>query len=212
MEPTPGYVGLLEEILRDEGLSHLYLDLSWDVVAEQIVGSPATLAAWVALVNAWPNRFVLGSDSVVTTDADAYLGALEAWRPLLDGLDPDASEKVRLRNYERLFDARPRAGPCLGGRPALRVWERRPVLAVAAFRPARAPEAGARSDAAYTFGRCGRRSCFAVSARASCVSAVGTAAFRATDRTGAGAGGRGLALDPEAPDHRVGAARHCASG
>ena len=38
------------------------------------------------------------------TDAGAYLGALEAWRSLLDGLDPDASEKVRLGNYERLFD------------------------------------------------------------------------------------------------------------
>ncbi|MXW38319.1 MAG: amidohydrolase family protein [Acidobacteria bacterium] len=114
VEPTPGYVGLLEEILRDEGLDHLYLDLSWDVVAEQIVGPPERLAAWVAMVNAWPERFVLGSDSVVTTDADAYLGALEVWRPLLDGLDPDASEKVRLGNYERLFDS---------ARERVRAWE-----------------------------------------------------------------------------------------
>ena len=114
VEPTPGYVGLLEEILRDEGLNHLYFDLSWDVVAEQIVGSPETLDAWVALVNAWPERFVLGSDSVVATDADAYLGALEAWRPLLDGLDPDASEQVRLGNYERLFNS---------ARERVRAWE-----------------------------------------------------------------------------------------
>ncbi len=114
VEPTPGYVGLLEEILRDEGLNHLYFDLSWDVVAEQIVGSPETLDAWVALVNAWPERFVLGSDSVVATDADPYLGALEAWRPLLDGLDPDASELVRLGNYERLFDS---------ARERVRAWE-----------------------------------------------------------------------------------------
>lgn len=114
VEPTPGYVGLLEEILRDDGLNHLYFDLSWDVVAEQIVGSPETLDAWVALVNAWPERFVLGSDSVVATDADAYLGALGAWRPLLDGLDPDASEQVRLGNYERLFDS---------ARERVRAWE-----------------------------------------------------------------------------------------
>lgn len=114
VEPTPDYVGLLEGILRDEGLNHLYLDLSWDVVAEQIVGSPETLAAWVGLVNAWPDRFVLGSDSVVATEADSYLGALEAWRPLLDGLDPEASEKVRLGNYERLFDS---------ARARVRAWE-----------------------------------------------------------------------------------------
>ncbi len=112
--PTPGYVGLLEETLRDEELNHLYFDLSWDVVAEQIVGPPETLAAWVALVNAWPDRFVLGSDSVVAMDAATYLGALEIWRPLLDGLDPDASEKVRLGNYERLFDS---------ARERVRAWE-----------------------------------------------------------------------------------------
>lgn len=112
--PTPGYVGLLEETLRDEELNHLYFDLSWDVVAEQIVGSRETLGAWVALVNAWPDRFVLGSDSVVATDAATYLGALEIWRPLLDGLDPDASEKVRLGNYERLFDS---------ARERVRAWE-----------------------------------------------------------------------------------------
>jgi hypothetical protein len=114
VEPTADYVSLLEEILRDEELSHLYFDLSWDVVAEQIVGPPATLSAWVALVNAWPERFVLGSDSVVAADAGSYLGALEAWRALLDGIDPDASRKVRLANYERLFDS---------ARARVRAWE-----------------------------------------------------------------------------------------
>ncbi|MDE3260660.1 MAG: amidohydrolase family protein [Acidobacteriota bacterium] len=114
VEPTPGYVELLEELLRDEGLSHLYLDLSWDVVAEQIVAPPETLAAWISLVDRWPDRFILGSDSVVATGADAYLGALEAWRPLLDGLDPDSSEKVRLGNYELLFDS---------ARERVRAWE-----------------------------------------------------------------------------------------
>ena len=78
------------------------------------MGSTDTLAAWVALVNGWPDRFVLGSDSVVATDAASYLGALEAWRLVLDGLDPDASRKVRLGNYERLFDA---------ARERVRVWE-----------------------------------------------------------------------------------------
>ena len=114
VEPTPGYVGLLEEILHDEELNHLYLDLSWDVVAEQIVTSPETRAAWAALVNAWPGRFVLGSDAVVSRDAASYLGNIEAWRPLLDALAPEASAKVRLGNYERLFDS---------ARIRVRAWE-----------------------------------------------------------------------------------------
>ena len=114
VEPIPDYVGLLEEILRDDSLDHLYFDLSWDVVAEQIVGAEETRAAWVALVNAWPDRFIIGSDSVVAKEASAYLGALEAWKPLLDRLDSETSHQLRLGNYERLFDA---------ARIRVRAWE-----------------------------------------------------------------------------------------
>ena len=114
VEPTGDYVNLLEEILRDEGLNHLYFDLSWDVVAEQMVAPPERLAAWTDLVNAWPDRFIIGSDSVVTKDAASYRGALEAWRSLVDELDPEASERVRLGNYVRLFDA---------ARIRVRAWE-----------------------------------------------------------------------------------------
>ena len=114
VEPTPDYVELLEEILRDDSLDHLYFDLSWDVVAEQIVGAEETRAAWIALVNAWPDRFIVGSDSVVAKDASAYEGALEAWKPLLDRLDSAVSHQVRLGNYERLFDA---------ARRRVRAWE-----------------------------------------------------------------------------------------
>ena len=114
VEPTPDYVDLLEELLRDESLNHLHFDLSWDVVAEQIDSPPETLAAWAALVNAWPDRFVLGSDSVVAKDAASYQTALEAWRMLFDRLDPDASHQLRMGNYERLFDA---------ARARVRAWE-----------------------------------------------------------------------------------------
>ena len=114
VEPTPDYPGLLEGILRDEGLNHLHFDLSWDVVAEQVVATPEMREAWVALVNGWPDRFVLGSDAVVSKDAGGYLGNLEAWRPLLDALDPEAGRQLRLGNYERLFDA---------ARERVRAWE-----------------------------------------------------------------------------------------
>ena len=114
VEPTPDYVSLLEEILRDEGLNHVYFDLSWDVVAEQIVMPPERLAAWATLVNGWPDRFLIGSDTVVVQDQDAYFAALDIWQPLLDELEPEASHKLRLANYERLFDA---------ARIRVRAWE-----------------------------------------------------------------------------------------
>lgn len=114
VEPTPDYVGLLEGILRDEELNHLYFDLSWDVVAEQVVAPPERLAAWTDLVNAWPDRFIIGSDSVVANDGASYQAALEVWAPLLDRLHPEASQRVRLGNYERLFDT---------ARIRVRAWE-----------------------------------------------------------------------------------------
>ena len=115
VEPTPGYAGLLQELLRDEALSHVSLDLSWDVVAEQIVEPEERLSAWAALVNAWPERFLLGSDTVVPADSTAYLANFEAWDPLLRRLDPEASRLVRLGNYERVFD---------DARRRVRAWER----------------------------------------------------------------------------------------
>lgn len=114
VEPTADYVDLLEGILRDEGLNHLYFDLSWDVVAEQIVADPATRGQWVDLVNRWPDRFLLGSDAVVSRDRSSYLANLRVWQRLYDELDPEASEKLRRGNYERLFDA---------ARERVRAWE-----------------------------------------------------------------------------------------
>ena len=114
VEPTPDYAGLIEGLLRDPALDHLHFDLSWDVVAEQLVESPETRAAWAALVNAWPDRFILGSDAVVSKEAASYRRNLDVWKPLLDEFDPEASHLVRLGNYERLFDA---------ARERVRAWE-----------------------------------------------------------------------------------------
>lgn len=114
VEPTPGYAGLIEDLLEDPDLAHLHFDLSWDVVAEQLVAPEERLAAWADLLERWPDRFVLGSDTVVPATEEAYLANFEAWRPLLDRISPATSERVRLRNYERLFDA---------ARRRVRAWE-----------------------------------------------------------------------------------------
>ncbi len=100
VEPTDGYVDLLEDVLEDDRYAHLHLDLSWDVVAEQIADDPA----WADLVERFPTRFLLGSDAVTPRDEAAYLRNLAVWEPLLDRLGADAGEALRLRNYERLFD------------------------------------------------------------------------------------------------------------
>lgn len=114
VEPTPGYAGLIESLLGDESLSHLYFDLSWDLVAEQLIADEDSLAAWARLLNGWPTRFVFGSDAVIPADREGYLSTFRAFGPLWERLDPEASRLVRLGNYERLFDE---------ARRRVRAWE-----------------------------------------------------------------------------------------
>ena len=114
VEPTPGYADLIESLLGDESLSHLYFDLSWDLVAEQLIADEDSLAAWARLLNGWPTRFVFGSDAVIPADREGYLSTFRAFAPLWERLDPEASRLVRLGNYERLFDE---------ARRRVRAWE-----------------------------------------------------------------------------------------
>ena len=101
IEPVRGYVDLIRE--AGEGLNNLYFDLSWNVVAKHIIASPEK-SKWIDLVNDWPDRFMIGSDSVVSKDRKSYIKNLMIWQGIFDHLDDDVSEKFRLRNYERLFD------------------------------------------------------------------------------------------------------------
>ncbi len=113
VEPVPGYVESLQAALEDETLAHLHMDLSWDVVAEQVAGDPA----WSDLVNRFPDRFLIGSDSVIPADAEAYLRNLTVWEELVDRLTPEASHALRIGNYERLFgEARRRVREYEAGR------------------------------------------------------------------------------------------------
>ncbi len=115
VEPVSDHPRLLEGLLRDPSLSHVHLELSWDVVAEHVVAPPERLAQWAALVDRWPERFLLGSDAVIPAEQADYLAAFEVWAPLLDRLGAETSRRVRTENYERLFDA---------ARSRVRAWER----------------------------------------------------------------------------------------
>ena len=58
-----------------------------------------------AVLNAYPERFLFGSDSVAPAGRDAYLKTYRDYQPLWEQLDESASRKTRYGNYERLFDA-----------------------------------------------------------------------------------------------------------
>ena len=106
---------IVESILSDPALRHVYFDISWDEVAKYILSTPAITRGAAALINRYPDRFLFGSDVVAPKDTTQYYAVFESYRPLWTQLSPDASAKVRKGNYERLFDA---------ARQKVRAWEK----------------------------------------------------------------------------------------
>jgi hypothetical protein len=113
--PVKGQLGILEKALSNPELPNVYIDISWDETAKYILSSPETLAATAALINKYPDRFLFGSDCVAPKNLDAPLGVYNMYEPLWKALTPEANQKVRLGNYQRLFDA---------ARMNVRAWEK----------------------------------------------------------------------------------------
>ena len=61
---------------------------------------------------------VAPAEEVAPSSQESYLRVYEMYRPLFDRLSPEASDKLRKGNYERLFDA---------ARRKVRAWEKEHV-------------------------------------------------------------------------------------
>ena len=114
VRPVAHQIDLIDRLVSNPALSHLYIDLSWSETAKYIVSSPESLDATAALINRHPDRFLFGTDEVAPTDQAHYLAIYDTYTPLFARLTPDASEMVRKKNYERLFDE---------ARRRVRAWE-----------------------------------------------------------------------------------------
>ncbi len=111
----PGQLMLIEQMMNDPALSHVYFDISWDEVAKYAVATPETIDATVKFFNAHSTRLLFGTDNVAPTEQAAHLKVYEMWAPVWSRLTPEASANIRLHNYEKLFDA---------GRKKVRAWEK----------------------------------------------------------------------------------------
>jgi hypothetical protein len=67
------------------------------------------------LLNRYPERFLFGTDNVAPADQATQIRVYDMWAPIMAKLTPEASRKVWLGNYERIFDA---------ARVRVRAWER----------------------------------------------------------------------------------------
>ena len=115
VHPIKDQLAILERGLANPELKHLYIDVSWDEVAKYIVASPESIAATADMINRYPDRFLFGTDEVAPSDQAKYLKVYGMYAPLFAKLTPDASEKLRKGNYERLFDE---------ARRRVRAWEK----------------------------------------------------------------------------------------
>ena len=114
MRPVKDQLALVDRALADPALAHVSIDISWDEVAKYVLATPETTQAMADLVNRYPDRFVFGTDEVAPKDQKQYLKVYDMYAPLFARLTPEASEKVRKGNYERLFDE---------ARRRVRAWE-----------------------------------------------------------------------------------------
>lgn len=114
VRPVKGHAAIIEGILADPEMKHVYFDISWDEVAKYITATPESLRISAELINKYPDRFLFGTDEVAPDSQAKYLRVYYQYEPLWKLLSKDASEKVRKGNYERLFDE---------ARPKVRAWE-----------------------------------------------------------------------------------------
>ncbi len=114
VRPIRNHAAHLAEILQDPAFAHVSFDISWDEVAKYIVSSPEAVRITAELINQYPDRFLFGTDEVAPSDQTAYLKVYYQYSPLWALLTRQVGEKVRLGNYERIFDA---------ARQKVRAWE-----------------------------------------------------------------------------------------
>ena len=106
VEKRQAPLATLNEIIRAllERYDNLYVDLSWSVREHYLIKDGEPRAAWVALIEDHPDRFVLGSDVVGHFDS---IGAiLGEYRPLLDALPKPVADKLRAENARALLPER----------------------------------------------------------------------------------------------------------
>jgi hypothetical protein len=115
IDPIKNHAFMIESIIDDPALPNVYFDLSWDELAKYIVASEESVRITAELLERHPDRFLFGSDEVAPTDPAKYFKVYAMYAPLWKRLTPQASEQIRLKNYERIFDQ---------ARKRVRAWEK----------------------------------------------------------------------------------------
>ena len=113
-ERSVNHFEIIDTIVKEPRLGHVYFDISWSEVAKYAVRSPEAVEVTAAFLNTHADRILFGTDNVAPTDQAKHLEVYQMWDPVWAKLTPEASRKIRTENYERLFDE---------ARQRVREWE-----------------------------------------------------------------------------------------
>lgn len=94
----PFLIGEVERLLEQH--DNLWIDLSWTIVDDYLLHDDKPSAAWGALVQRYPERFVIGSDVLGTFDGLPDIG--KRLQRFLAALDADTRERVARTNMLEL--------------------------------------------------------------------------------------------------------------
>jgi predicted TIM-barrel fold metal-dependent hydrolase len=109
------HLDVMEKLLDNPAMAHVYVDISWDEVAKYAIASPDSIQRTADFINRHPDRILFGTDNVAPKDQATQLRVFDMWKPVFDKLTPQASYAVRIGNYNRLFDK---------ARVDVRAWEK----------------------------------------------------------------------------------------
>jgi predicted TIM-barrel fold metal-dependent hydrolase len=115
VRPVQDQAAMIDKALANPEMKHVNIDLSWTEVAKYLTSSPEVIERCAALLNKYPDRFLMGTDEVAPKDQASYLKIIDMYKPLLEKLTPETRQKIMKSNYERLFDA---------ARIRVRAWEK----------------------------------------------------------------------------------------
>jgi hypothetical protein len=115
VRPLKDQAAIIEKAINNPELNHVNFDISWDEVAKYAVESPESTKRVADMLNRHPDRFLFGSDVVAPKSVEAMTAVYHIYDPVWKLLTEDASYKVRIGNYERLFNQ---------ARERVRAWEK----------------------------------------------------------------------------------------
>jgi hypothetical protein len=115
VERSSAYQEIVEQMLNDPTLNHVYFDISWDEVAKYAIATPTAIKRVAEIFNAHPDRFLFGTDNVAPETQANQLHVYELWAPIWSLVKPEALTQISKGNYERLFDT---------ARVKVRAWEK----------------------------------------------------------------------------------------